>query len=235
MRPQYERAYTERGIEDEPPGSPIPFIASTPGVKRDGLDLRASGWRIDTFRRNPVFLWAHGRVDPAIGRVDASVGEVLRTNVTFDQDDPFARKIESKYRRGFLSAVSVGWDFVDANGARMDVYRMSLEDVRDKAFYDLTELSGVPVPADPDALVARQRAALRTLGRELVDLFDEQENPESDATAADIRAAVAAELQRLGIALPTQDSPPPPAKRVSAEKCEVLIGNLTIKIKERHA
>lgn len=231
MKPQYERAYTERGIENEPAGSPIPFIASTPGVKRDGLDLRASGWRIDTFRRNPVFLWAHGRVDPAIGRVDASVGEVLRTAVTFDQDDPFARRIESKYRRGFLSAVSVGWDFVDANGARIDTYRMTLEDVRDKAFYDLTELSGVPVPADPDALVARQRAALGLLGRELVDLFDEQENPESDATAVDIRAAVAAELRRLGIVLPTNDTPAPRAPEVSPDAARSLLAAFA---KENH-
>lgn len=206
---QYAKAYAERGIADEVPGSPIPFIASTPGIKRDGLDLRASGWRVDTFRRNPVFLWAHGRVDPAIGRVDAAVGEVLRAGVVFDQEDPFARKIESKYRRGFLSAVSVGWDFVDATGARMDVWRMSLEDVRDKAFYDLTELSGVPVPSDPDALIERQRAALRSLGRELVDLFDEQENADSDVTAPEVLTAVRAELERLGIAPPTSTPAPP--------------------------
>lgn len=212
---QYARAYTERAVAEEQAGSPIPFVASTPGVKRDGLDLRASGWRLDTFRRNPVFLWAHQRSNPSIGTVDASSGEALRALVTFDQEDPFARKIESKYRRGFLRAVSVGWDWVDADGQRLDPWRMSIDDLRDKAFYDLTELSGVPVPADPDAVMEQQRAALRTLGRELVELFDEQENPESDATAEQIRAAVRAELERLGI---NPNPPTPPAPGVSQDK-----------------
>jgi hypothetical protein len=206
MDTNYHRGYAVQGIENEPAGSPIPFVASTPGVKRDGLDLRAQGWRLDNYVRNPVFLWAHGRSDPSLGRVTAEAGDSLRTQVFFDQEDDFARKIESKYRRGFLNAVSVGWDFVDSNGARADVSRMTLAAVRDKAFYDLTELSGVPVPADPDALV--QRAALGRLGRELVALFDEQENPESPMTADELRAAVVDELTRLGIPLPGQDPSP---------------------------
>lgn len=215
---QYARAYTERAIADEPAGSPIPFIASTPGVKRDGLDLRASGWRLDTFRSNPVFLWAHQRSNPPIGTVDASNGDVLRALVTFDQEDPFARKIESKYRRGFLRAVSVGWDWVDAEGGQVDPWRMSLDDLRDKAFYDLTELSGVPVPADPDAVMEQQRAALRSLGRELVELFDEQEDPDSDAPAEEIRAAVRAELERLGINLNPPTPPAPGVTRAAGDR-----------------
>lgn len=205
MDTNYHRGYAERGIDNEPAGSPIPFVASTPGVKRDGLDLRAAGWRLDNFRRNPVFLWAHGRSEPALGRVDADSADTLVTRVFFDQEDDFARKIESKYRRGFLSAVSVGWDFVDASGARMDTGRMTIADVRDSAFYDLTELSGVPVPADPDALV--QRAALRRLSRELAELFDEQETPESPMTADELRGAVVDELTRLGVPIPTTDTP----------------------------
>jgi hypothetical protein len=202
------RGFTDGGVADAPAGTPIPFIASTPGVKRDGLDLRASGWRLDTYATNPVFQWCHDRYAPPIGRVEATAGEVLRALVTFDQDDEFARKVESKYRRGFLHAVSVSWDWVDSAGQRMDPWRMSVEDLRDKAFYDMTELSGVPIPADADALIERQRAGLRSLGHQLVDLFDEQETPESKTTAPEIRAAVLAELERLGIEPPT--APPPP-------------------------
>lgn len=207
METRYHRGYAERGIDNEPAGSPVPFVASTPGVKRDGLDLRAQGWRLDNYRRNPVFLWAHGRSEPSLGRVDAESDDTLRTRVFFDQEDEFARRIESKYRRGFLSAVSVGWDFVDERGQRADVSRMTLAAVRDTAFYDLTELSGVPVPADPDALV--QRAALARLSREMVALFDEQETPESPMTADELRVAVIDELTRLGIPLPGQEQPQP--------------------------
>jgi hypothetical protein len=205
MDTNYHRGYAERGIDNEPAGSPIPFVASTPGVKRDGLDLRAAGWRLDNYVRNPVFLWAHGRSEPSLGRVEAEAGDSLRTLVFFDQEDDFARRIESKYRRGFLNAVSVGWDFVDKDGARADVRRLTAGQIRDAAFYDLTELSGVPVPADPDALV--QRAALKRLSRELVDLFDEQETPESPMTADELRTAVLEELTRLGIPLPGHEPP----------------------------
>lgn len=197
-KPLFGRAYLERA---EGADAPIVFAASTPGVKRDGLDLRGSGWRIDNFTKNPVFQWAHGRTSLPLGRVNASVeAERLRAEVHFDQDDEFARTVESKYRRGFLNAVSVSWDFVDADGIRLDWWRLSEEQIRDEAFYDLTELSGVPVPADPQALIERQRAALSSLGHELVDLFDEQERS-PDVTAEQIQTAVRAELERLGVDL----------------------------------
>lgn len=196
-KPLFGRAYLERAADGT--DAPLVFTASTPGVKRDGLDLRASGWRIDTFQHNPVCLWAHDRRSLPLGRVNASVEpDRLRAEVVFDRDDEFAAKVESKYRRGFLNAVSVGWDFVDARGERLDWWRLSEEQIRDEAFYDLTELSCVPVPADPQALAARQREALGHLGRELVDIFDEQERS-TDVTAEQVQAAVAAELERLGI------------------------------------
>lgn len=216
------RGYTDAGVADAPAGTPIPFIASTPGVKRDGLDLRASGWRLDTYQRNPVFQWCHDRVMPPIGRVEATKGDVLRAMVTFDQDDPFARSVESKYRRGFLHAVSVSWDWVDGDGQRMDPWRLSVDDLRDRAFYDMTELSGVPIPADPDAVVLRTRSALASYGRELVRLFDEQETPESKTTAPELRAAVLAELDRLGIPLPTAP-PPPQATGVDHQAARTLL------------
>lgn len=201
---EYQRGYTERAAGKA--GDPIWFTASTPGVKRDGLDLRAQGWRLDDYRRNPVFLWCHDRTKPPIGMVTAEAGETLRTAVSFDQDDEFARKVESKYRRGFLNAVSVGWDFVDSSGSRIDARSLSVQRLRDEAFYSLTETSGVPVPADPLALKDAQRAGLRSLGQELLDLYDEkveaETNPASTITADDIRDAVIAELNRMGIPIP---------------------------------
>jgi hypothetical protein len=224
---EYHRGYTERGADTEPAGTPIWFTASTPGVKRDGLDLRAQGWRLDEYRANPVMLWCHDRTRPPIGNVLPETGDRLRAGVLFDQEDDFARKVESKYRRGFLHAVSVGWDFVDKDGARIDARRMSVERIRDHAFYSMTELSGVPVPADPDALMERQRAGLRSLGRELVDLFDEQENEHSDVTADDIRTAVIAELDKLGVPIPAfqRHQPAEPAGLfVPTEAARALLG-----------
>ncbi len=229
---QTHRGYLDKASADARAGTPIDFIASTPGVKRDGLDLRAQGWRLDTFNTNPVFQWVHSRTEPSIGRVEARAEDVLRAAVTFDQEDEFARRIESKYRRGFLNAVSVSWDFVDGGGRALDPRRMSANDIRDRAFYDLTELSGVPIPADPGALMQRQRSALGLLGRELVTLFDEQEDPDGEITADELRSAVIAELNRLGVPIPSLN-PAPADSGIDQQAARALLGAFQL-TKESH-
>ncbi|MGH3922884.1 MAG: hypothetical protein ACRDTT_08460, partial [Pseudonocardiaceae bacterium] len=164
------------------------------------FSLRHDGWRIDNFKANPVVLWMHNAFAPPIGRADAFKEEPkLKAAVTFDPEDELARLVDSKYRRGFLSAVSVGLDFVDSDGAALDWWRLKPEQIRDEAFYDLAELSAVTVPADPSAVVEQKRLALARLGHELVELFDEQERPDSAVGTEQINAAVRAELSRLGI------------------------------------
>lgn len=209
--PSYARAYVDHTdeIATARPGTPIPFVGSTPGVKRDGLNLRANGWLLNNYRNSggPV-LWVHDHVRPPIGRADATVeSDRLRMPVVFDHEDPFAAQIESKVRRKFLRACSVGWDFVDRDGGLLDHWRMSPDYLSREAFYDLTELSIVPVGADPAAIAERSRRALGHLGRELVELYDAQERPDSNATEPEVRAAVIAECRRLGIAL-AADGPP---------------------------
>lgn len=145
-------AYVERAAgRSTEPGSPITFVASTEGIKRDGLDLRMQDWYLDNFRKNPVFLWAHdyyGRTLP-LGHVEVRVeGDRLMADVKFDQGDEFARQIERKYRDGFLHTVSVGWNFVEVDKKRV---------------MDLLDVSAVPVPGDPDALVVRQFESEREL------------------------------------------------------------------------
>jgi hypothetical protein len=149
----YMRAYMQRAEGDKPaaePGSPLRFVASTEGKKRDGLDLKAEDWQIENYRRNPIVLWAHdysGARLP-IGRATVRIEDKkMLADVTFDQGDEFARQVEDKYRRGFLNAVSVGWD-----------------DNPDET-RDLLDISAVPVPADPNALLLRQRTALSELSR----------------------------------------------------------------------
>lgn len=201
----YHRAYAEPN--EDRAGSPIMYTASTPGVKRDGLDLRAAGWRTENYLRSPVVLFVHRHDIPPIGRAGAKVETgKLRMPVYFDQEDEFARQVESKVRRGFMPGCSVGWDFTDERGRPIEEWwRMNPDYIRDSAYYDLTELSVVPVPADPMALAERQRRGLRHYSRELARLLGEQDRPDSTARATDVRAAVRAELVRLG--LPTDPAP----------------------------
>jgi len=167
----YMRALLEAVEGEEQESGPIRFVASTGGVKRDGKDLRAESWRLANYRSNPVFLWAHDYMghNLPIGRADVTVdGERLIASVVFDQEDEFARRVERKYRRGFLNAVSVGWGETDGG-------------------YDLLDISAVPVPGDPDALMERQARAYRALAEQLNSVMqsgpqenDPEPEPEPD-------------------------------------------------------
>lgn len=173
MEPQYIRAYATRA-DDSRPGDAIRFIASTSDVARDGMIVEAKGWQLDTFKRNPVFLWAHSYFDPPIGKVTnvAIDGDNLVADVVFDQDDPEAQRIERKYRNGILNAVSVGFNIIDY------VTSTANEPMR-ATKTELLELSGVPVPADPNALAERQRSIYRKLSHELADIADDTTPPDS--------------------------------------------------------
>ena len=157
------RAFCERAA-DAKPGSPISFVASTSDLARDGMTIDANGWKLDNYRASPVVLWSHDYMGnrPPIGRADnvRVDGGKLMADITFDQGDPFARDVERKYREGFISAVSVGWDTLEfkpddpnqpGNGGKV----LSAE---------LLDISAVNVPGDPKALIERQKRAYRDLG-----------------------------------------------------------------------
>jgi hypothetical protein len=145
------RAYVSREESGSQAGEPIRFTASTAGIKRDGIDLDMDDWLLDNYHKNPVFLWAHdywGKNLP-LGKVNAEVeGDRLMAEVVFDQNDEFAKAVERKYRDGFLHTVSVGWNFVEVDKKRK---------------MELLDISGVPVPGDPDALMERQYEALKRM------------------------------------------------------------------------
>ncbi len=197
------RAY----LSSAPDDGPLTFTVSSQVLNRHGFSLRTDGWMLDNWNANPAVLWMHNPFTPPIGRgrALAKTDRVL-AEISFDPSDEFARQVDSKYRRGFLNAVSAGLDFVNADGSPMDFLdfiRMSDEQIRDEAFYDLAEVSAVTVPADPKALVENHRAAASTLStlsrisRELAGAYDEQEY--GRAGAGEVRAVVHAELRRLGL------------------------------------
>lgn len=152
MPKQYIRAFR---ADEQPAAAPseggaIRFVASTEGIKRDGLEISSAGWQLDNYRKNPVVLWGHDYMTrPPIGRAEVAIdGDRLVADVTFDRADPFAAEVERKYRAGYLNAVSVGWESLEDSGQKV-------------TRQDLLDISAVPVPGDPDALIQRQAAAMR--------------------------------------------------------------------------
>ncbi|WP_289300081.1 hypothetical protein, partial [Duncaniella freteri] len=73
------------------------------------------------FKRNPVLLWMHRRAfdgqSMPIGKIDnlrVEEGKLIGTPI-FDQNDEFARKIESKWESGFLRMASAALEPTEVN------------------------------------------------------------------------------------------------------------------------
>lgn len=159
----YLRALVERTEEV----GPVRFVASTEGVKRDGKDLKVEDWDLTNFKRNPVVLINHDYRSLPIGRAEMTVdGKRLLADVTFDDQDELAVKVESKIKRGIITSGSVGWE--DLPGGKRD----------------LLDFSIVTVPADTSATVERNvRGLVDTLHEYLRDISDEPDTPGGDAEA----------------------------------------------------
>jgi len=154
-RPEHTaRAYrvTDPAIASAPPGSPIEFVLSTPGTKRDGLDLATLPFTKERYDRAPVVLAFHRYDQFSVGRGEIEIvstrgGEALLAAASFDIDDPIGAEADRKYRSGFMFAVSLGWDDIDDRGVPVRVSK------RRAVARDILEFSVVSVPADPDALI----------------------------------------------------------------------------------
>ena len=133
---------------------PVPFIASTEGVKADGLDLRMQDWDLRAYERYGPIFWVHDYIHPPVGTGEAIADDKLRINVTFDRDDPFAMLIRGKALKGMMAG-SVGWEVS-----------------KDKRNV-LKEFSMVPMGLDPDSLPEIQRMGLRAMQSEIIGLLDE--------------------------------------------------------------
>ena len=133
----------------------LTFTASTEQVARDGDIIEVDGWQTASYLKNPVVLWMHDPYTPPIGKALAvRTGDTLDIDVEFDHDE-FADRIFGLYERGFLNAVSVGY--------QPKAYRKPDDEERAElglgpwgvvwTTTELLELSAVSVPADPGALV----------------------------------------------------------------------------------
>ena len=140
------------GGEDAPGiGAFINFVLSTDEVDRHGDVVSADGWKLDSYRKNPVLLWAHDYRHPAIGRAVELWNEPHRLLAKMEfAPGQFAQEVASLYRSGFQWGVSVGFKPLrfeerrdERTGAFLGVRFLEQE---------LLEVSAVPVPANRSAL-----------------------------------------------------------------------------------
>lgn len=179
---KYLRAYAVREDGEPTDDGPVTFVASTEGVKGDGLDLQADAWDLTRYEKYSPILWAHDYWGerPPIGTGAASIQDSkLMIDVTFDADDPFAMTIRGKALKGMVAG-SVGWDDVTKE---------------EETSHQLLEFSMVPVPMDPDALPVRQargQADLIGLWNESQELFSKAVSlPHSFVSGDDLKRWIA--------------------------------------------
>ncbi|MBD5194602.1 MAG: hypothetical protein HDS16_01165 [Bacteroides sp.] len=99
-------------------------VISTESVNSYGTRVLTSGIDLEQYKRNPVLLWMHRRAwdgqSMPIGKIDnlrVEDGKLIGTPV-FDQNDEFARKIESKWESGFLRMASAALEPTEVNPDR---------------------------------------------------------------------------------------------------------------------
>ena len=165
----------ESSIKDSPGQAmdqAITFVLSTDEVDRHGDVISADGWVLDSYRTNPVLLWAHDYRQPAIGRAAKIWTEPHRllANMEFAPTG-FAQEISSLYRSGFQWGVSVGFKPLrfeerrdEKTGAFLGLRFLEQE---------LLEVSAVPVPANRSALSRSDQRDLHALWPVLASQVDE--------------------------------------------------------------
>jgi HK97 family phage prohead protease len=133
----------------------IDFVSSTESIDRYGDSIKVSGWKLDNYRRNPIFLWAHDHKSPPIGKtldvhVEQSPVPALVQKVEF-ASYPFADQIFQLFKGRFLNSCSVGFiplekptPILDEEGRSTGGYAFTSQ--------ELLELSAVPIPANPDCV-----------------------------------------------------------------------------------
>lgn len=160
------------------------FVGSTETADRDKDIIEVAGWQLENYQKNPVFLWAHQYGQPPIGKAINVIKDVNNKQLIFDIQFatadvyPFADTIYKLYKGGYMSATSVGF-MTKKFKTRDDDEVLELPEWR-RGYRiieaELLELSAVPVPANPEAIItARSKgiiddASIKLLQPGLVDL-----------------------------------------------------------------
>lgn len=156
-------------------------IASTAALDRDREILIPKGVIIDSFMKNPVMLNIHQHKELPVGRVVNVTVEEDAVKFDFEfADTEDGNKVERMYQTGFMNAFSVGfiprsylptWDLPeevttldvqlpDGSKRTIDLSKYEQRPWGVIPAWELLEISPVPVPSNPEALLQRASEAV---------------------------------------------------------------------------
>lgn len=139
----------------------IDFVFSDETLDRDTEIIRAVGWKLEAYRKNPVFLFAHDHLSIPIGQcfqVWITETAKLMGRVKFagaENGNEMGEAFFRLYRDKFMNCVSVG--FMGLRCEYPAEYGQVLPSGASREFIEqeLLECSAVPVPANPNAGMMR--------------------------------------------------------------------------------
>ena len=137
----------------------VRYSFSDATVGRDMHTIQPDAWDLTNFERNPVFLWAHCDDELPVGRVEDLTTQAGRlTGLVRYAEHPVADTVYQLVKGAFLNATSTGWLPLEWKAANDRKRPGGLDFTR----VELLEISQVPVPALPTALVTARKAGVDT-------------------------------------------------------------------------
>ncbi len=127
---------------------------------RDGDIIRLSGWNMDNYKKNPVFLWAHNYGSVPLARAEKVTKKKEPPRMEFLLQFPtkgiypFADMILELYEEKIINASSVGFIPMKWNPIEEDKNDDNRRNPYGREYIgqELLELSGCAVPSNPSAV-----------------------------------------------------------------------------------
>ena len=163
----------------------LSFVFSDDSVDRYGDTIDARGWQLDDFKNNPVALFGHDATKPesVVGRAknvrvqgNKLLGDIEFADVDVNQTADVVYKMT---KAGFLKTVSVGFQPVEWVFSK-DKSRPGGVDFKKQT---LLEISIVPLPANPNALIQAKAAGIDVERLGIVSTVVGRAVPPADAPA----------------------------------------------------
>lgn len=153
-------------------------IASTPALDRDGEVLLPRGCDTRNFDKNPVMLMIHNYRAVPVGKVTEV--KINDKDIEFSfkwADTELGKELESLYNKDYMNAFSVGFvphksvspvqegeksitsmEIETFNGYKYTIDLSKYPRLPEKIYshWELLEISPVPVPSNPEALIRRE-------------------------------------------------------------------------------
>jgi HK97 family phage prohead protease len=158
------------------------FVASTASEDRYSDIISQDGWDLSSYRKNPVILFNHDSRALPIGKGDVEVvdGQLL-LDVEFDMDDPLAEKISRKVDKGFINAVSVGFNPIRSVQRNELPTEHKYFGERGRYFErsELLEVSIVTIPANSEAIASKgiedMDVFARMVSKHILEIIEEDD------------------------------------------------------------